>query len=133
MPVSAGDLTVKKYDGTTDVVYTLLTAAAGDRTPAAWRNNSASGTIGQKPTFTMTSRSAGNGTARAIDFVFRWPSVYTDTTGVTRVRSTGQFKGTFVMPLDATDVDLQEAAAQCLHLLAHGGTVEVCKTGYAPT
>jgi len=133
MTVAAGDFTVKKYDGSTDVTYTLLTAAPGDRSPAIWRNNGATGTLGQRPTFQISARSAGSGSARALDFVFKWPSVYTDTTGVTRVRSQGQFKGSFVLPQDAADSDIQEMAAQCMHLMAHAGTVATVISGYAPT
>jgi len=133
MTVSAGDLVVKKFDNSTDVTYTLLAASAGDKIPAIWRQNSAPGTNGQKPTFTMASRSAGNGSARALDFVFQYPSVYTDTTGVTRVRSKCQVKSTAVLPLDATDTDIQEMAAQSMHLMAHAGVIAAIVSGYAAT
>lgn len=38
MPQMA-NITVKKADGTTDVVYTALTPAGGDNSPARWSAN----------------------------------------------------------------------------------------------
>lgn len=38
MPTMA-NLTVKKYDGVTDIVYDALSASGGDGSPAVWRQD----------------------------------------------------------------------------------------------
>lgn len=44
MPTLA-NITIKKADGTTDVVYTAIAGAAGDNTPAMFRNETIGTTL----------------------------------------------------------------------------------------
>jgi len=131
---TATNLTVKKNDGTTDVTYTLLAAAGGDKSPAVWRNTAATGTGGQQPSLTVSSRNNGDNTARRVDMTYVYPSVYTDaSSNLTQIRSKTVANVSIVLPLDTASVDALEAGAQLAHLLNSTLLVGVMQNGYAPT
>jgi len=131
---AAANITVKKYDNTTDIIWSLVSASGGDKSPAVWRSNSATGTAGQKPTFTVTSRWNAAGDVRRIDIAGGFPSVYTDTsTSLTSVRSKASFTASFAIPQDMSTADMNEAAAQIFHLLSDSSIIGTVATGYAPT
>jgi len=131
MPTMA-DITIKKNDGTTDVVYVKLTASGGDKSPAIWRLSAATGTNGQKPELRMTSQSNAAQTGRSFDIAFTYPEVYTDVNSVTQVRSRGNFKGSGFMPADLSDAAAEEFGAQLGNLLASALIEESMTVGFAP-
>lgn len=127
------DITIKKNDNTTDVTYTLLVAAAGDKSPAIYRNNSATGTPGQRPELRISSRPNGDQTARRVDGSFTYPSVYTDTaTSTTKVGSRANFTFSGVVPGDMPDADREEYGAQIGNLIAHAIIEAALTSGFAP-
>lgn len=130
---TATDITIKKADGTTNIVYTLVASSGGERSPAIWRSQTASGTTGQQPFTQVQSRSNGDGNVRRVDVLYVFPSVYTDTSGNTQVRSKAVFQGSFALPLDATAADMNEMGAQLGNLFASAMFTGAFKTGYAPT
>ncbi len=131
---TAADITVKKFDGTTDIVWSLVTASGGDKSPAVWRSNTATGTLGQRPTFTMSGRSNAAGTVRRLDITGSFPSVYTDTsTSLTAVRSKATLSLSFAFPQDMAITDMQEAAFQMMNLVGATLIKNSCIQGYAPT
>ncbi len=131
---AAANITVKKADGTTDIVWTLLAASGGDSSPAVWRSETAVGTLGQRPTFQISSRDNGSKTARRVTMSGAFPSVYTNsTTGQTEVRGTIPFSASFAVPTNITSTDLNEAAAQLCNLIASTLAKSAVSTGYAPT
>lgn len=131
---TAVNMTVKKFDGTTDVTWTLIAGSGGDNAPATWRSNTAPGTVGQRPTYQILTRDNGNKTARRIEISGKYPSVYTDTsTGQTVVNGVIPFSASFAVPQNVSEVDMDEAAAQLTNLLAHVMTKSAIYTGYAPT
>jgi hypothetical protein len=131
---TAADITVKKADGTTNILWSLVAASGGDSSPATWRSNTAPGTLGQRPTIQLKSRSNGDNTARRIDFTAVFPSTYTDAgTGLTQIRSKAVWTGSVAMPLDMADADRNEQAAQIANLLASALFVGTFNSGYAPT
>jgi hypothetical protein len=133
MPTAA-NLTVKKNDGTTDIVWTNISAAGGDKSPAVWRSATASGTQGQQPSLTMTARSNQDGTVRRVDVNAKFPSVYTNSaTGQTEVRSVMTFSGSFAVPQNVAATDINEFSAQIPNLIATALTKSVIASGYAPT
>lgn len=132
MPTMA-NITVKKNDGTTDVVFTTVTASGGDKSPAVWRANAAVGYPGQRPELRIESRSNGDNTARRVDGVFTFPSVYTDTaTSTTKILSRATCTFSAVIPGNMPDVDAEEFGAQLGNLLAHSLIEETLTSGYAP-
>lgn len=130
---AAANITIKKSDGTTNIVYSLLAAAGGDKSPAVWRSTTAPGTAGQQPFIQVQTRSNGDNNVRRADVLFVFPSVYTDTSGNTQVRSKAVFQGSFALPLDASASDMLEMGAQLPNLLADAMFKSTFQTGYAPT
>lgn len=130
---AASNISIKKADGTTVIVYSLLSASGGDRSPAVWRSTTAVGTAGQQPFCQMSSRSSGDGNVRRVDVLFVYPSVYTDTSGNTQVRSKAVFQGSWALPLDATSADLAEMGAQMPFMMSSAQWMTAFQTGYAPT
>jgi len=130
MPNQA-NITIKAADGTTDVVYTALTPAAGDRTPARWANISANARANLRPTAEMTSRFNNARSARHVDFVLKYPEV-ASVNGVDQVVGTALMSATCVVPLQVTDSVIAEAVAQFGHLLNNALVSGSVKAGYAP-
>jgi hypothetical protein len=130
---AAADITVKKYDGTTDIVWTLVAASGGDKSPAVWRSNTAPGTVGQRPWFQMAARPNQQGTVRRLDVSASFPSVFTNsTTGQTEVRATMNFTGSFAVPQNIVDTDIREFAYQVANLVASTMTKVSAQSGFAP-
>lgn len=131
---TATDITVKKYDGTTDILWSLVSASGGDKSPAMWRSMTASGTVGQKPVLTMTARPNSDGTVRRVDVGCKFPAVYTNsTTGQTEVRAVATFTGSFAVPQNMTAVDIQEFSYQLCNLLNVTLMKNTVVAGFAPT
>lgn len=132
MPTAAS-ITVKKADGTTDIVWNLVGAAGGDKTPAVWRQTSTVGTVGQRPTMTETSKSNADGTVRRLDLKVSFPSVYTDTSSsLSLIRSTMNATLSVAVPQDVADADLNEFAAQAMNLFSSSLVKSSIVAGYAP-
>lgn len=129
---TAGNLTIKKFDGTTDITWSLIAASGGDKAPALWRSTTAAGTVGQQPTFSATARWNTQKTVRRFDMTCTFPSVYTNSaTGQTEVRSTMVMTASFAVPQNISATDIQEFTAQAANLIsAMKGSIV---TGYAPT
>jgi len=132
MPTMA-DITIKKDNGSTDVTYTAIVASGGDKSPAVWRNNSATGYPGQRPELKVTSRNNGDNTARRVDGHFSYPSVYHDTaTSTTKILARANFDFSAVIPGNMPDVDAAEFGAQIGNLIAAALIEESLTVGYAP-
>lgn len=130
---SMADITIKKNDGTTDVTYTAVVASGGDKSPAVWRNNSATGYPGQRPELRISSRNNGDNTARRVEGAFTYPSVYTDTaTSTTKVGARANFQFTAIIPGTLPDSDASEFGAQIGNLIAAALVEDVLTVGYAP-
>lgn len=127
------DITVKKADGTTDVIYVALSPSAGDKTPAQWRIEAIGTVPGNRPQFQVSSKFSADRQARIVEGKLVYPETFTDsTTGIvaTRLRETFQF--TSIIRLDAADGTTAELAAQAANLLKSTLVQSVLKTGYAP-
>jgi hypothetical protein len=131
---AAVDLTVKKYDGTTDIVWTVVSASGGDKAPAVWRSKTAPGTVGQQPTIQFKARSNADGSVRLCDILGIYPSTYTNSaTGQTEVRSTPVLTVSFAMPQNVVIADLREFVYQTINLLGTATFKASILDGYAPT
>jgi len=132
MPAIA-NITVKKADGSTDIVWSALSGAGGDKTPAVWRSDTATGTVGQRPFIQMSSRWNGDSTARRFDVLAGFPGVYTNsTTGQTEVRAKAVLNLSLVVPQNMTSADISEFAAQIPNLIASTLFKSSFTEGYAP-
>lgn len=132
MPTMAA-ITVKKNDGSTDIVYSALQASGGDKSPAIWRADGATGYPGQKPTLTLKASGNADGSTRRMEGTFTYPSVYTDTaTSTTKVLGKAYFNFNASLPLVMPAADAEEFGAQIGNLIAHALIEESLTAGYAP-
>lgn len=128
------NITVKKADGTTDVVYVQQTPSAGDKTPARWRVDAIGSVPANRPVFAVTSHSSANGQARLVNGKLSYPETYTDTTtGIVAVRNTATLSFSGILPQNMTDTVIKELAAQFANLLKHAIMQEVLTSGYSPS
>ena len=128
------DITVKKADGTTNIVFSALTPSSGDKVPAQWRSETAGAAAGLRPTFDMVSQWNGPRTARRVSISGQYPATQTDTTtSATTVVSRIPFQATFTVPVNIPDTVVAEAVAQMTNLMASALVQSATKIGYAPT
>lgn len=128
------DITVKKNDGTTDIVYTGVVPSSGDKVPAVWRANSVGTALAFRPEFRMMTELTGNGSSRRFTCAYSFPSVAIDTTtSRSSVVQRGNFTLTGVIPLDMPDSDVAEYISQGFNLIASALIKTSAKSGYAPT
>lgn len=131
MPTMA-NITVKKNDGTTDIVYTQKTASGGDSSPATWRSDSVGTAANQRPSFQMTTASNGPKTARRSVTRYVYPSLVTGSDGRVSVADQVIIEVNAIVPLGMSDTDVNEAIAQGLNLNASALIKDSFKAGYAP-
>lgn len=125
------DITVKKADGATNVVYTAITASAGDRSPALWRSNTSATLRGNRTTISMEAHSNGPGTARRVTVKFSAPVVRTIESQEVVVGTVPlEFSG--VIPNGLTDSEITEAVEQAVNLLASTLIRQSIAIAYAP-
>jgi len=133
------DLTVKKANASTDIVYSGLTGAAGDGIPAVWRcDDAAAGwsvaPANVRPVFTVMTKWNGPRTARQLKFTFSYPYPITDsTTGVTSFTDKVFAEGLITVPQSMAVSNIGEATAQLFNLLDHASVLAMANSGYAVT
>lgn len=128
------NVVVKANDGTTDVTYTKVVAAAGDKTPAVWRNNGVGDAAGKRPEVRLASQNSGQpAEARRLNWSGSYPSLVTSTdTGVTSVVAKATFTFQATLPVGMKQTDVDEACSQFTNFLASSLVKESLKAGYAP-
>lgn len=131
MPTLA-NITVKKADGSTDVVYTAVAGAAGDKTPAVFRNDTVGTTIAERPTLLIASRDNGPRTGRRVEVNFAWPTSVEDSAGNKTI--TGRMTGSasVLIPQNQEVENISEQAYQFGNLLASAIMKASFAEGYAP-
>lgn len=125
------DITIKKADGVTNVVYSNLTASAGDRSPAVWRSNSSATVRGNRTTAQMETHWNGTGTARREAVKFSAPIVRT-ISSVDTVVATVPIDLNAVIPEGLTDAEVTEAVEQAINFFASTLIRQSIALGYAP-
>lgn len=135
MPAMA-NITVKKADGTTDIVYDALTGAAGDKSEAVWRQDTGATSglpVGQRSLFRMSSAYNGPRTARVVRCAYKRPYATQDST-TTRFTSTDQdvMSISITLPEAIPASERSEAVHQMLNLLASSLVKSSVIAGYAP-
>lgn len=130
-------ITVKKANGSTDIVFDAIAGSGGDTSPAVWRQdtgNTAGLPVGMRSFLKVTSKWNGPKTARQVSFeaVFPYPILSTDT-GNYSVRDRVVFTGVCTLPQGIPSSSLDEAAAQIPNLIASALFKSGLAAGYAPT
>lgn len=132
MPTMA-NITIKKADGTTDVIYTAATPSAGDKSPAVWKNATVGPVLAARPTFTFVMMDNGNRKARRARSSFMWPKTRVDTAGNTTVIGGASAESSHLVPQDMTAAEINEFVAQYAGLLKSALIQDSLSSGYAPT
>lgn len=133
MPQMA-NITVKRDNGTTDVVYTSMTPSGGDGVPAVWRSTSVGSAPVHQPEFRLVSREASRGAKRALRATFVYPQVATNsTTGVTAVVDRAMGSADFTVSKSMTQTEINEFVSQFANVLASALIKDSVKSGFAPT
>lgn len=127
------NVTIKKNDGTTDVVYTAVVPSAGDKTPAIWKNQTVGTASSHRPQLALQSRNNGIGSARRLDGEFSYPTLVTDVQGKVQVADKLIINVSTVVPKGMPDTDVNEAVSQGFNLFAAALLKDSHKTGYSPT
>lgn len=118
MPVLA-DITVKKADGTTNVIYYAVQGAAG-QAPAVWRASSVSGAQAHCPDLRIASREGPRGRTRILRMNYVYPELSLNTTtGIYSIVSKNRFTAEWELSKDAAYVTtVAESAHQLGNLMA---------------
>lgn len=132
MPTAA-NITVKKNDGTTDILWTLVQASGGESSPAVWRSNTIGTGPAQRPEIRLQSKWNGDQTARRLDISGTYPTLATGSDGKINVVARCNITASAVVPMGMLDADINEACAQLTNLLSSTLFKDSLKAGYAPT
>lgn len=131
---SMANITVKKNDGTTDIVWTGVNPSSGDGVQAVWKSQTVGSAPAHQPEIRLASREMDGGKKRALRAYFLYPQIATDTTtGITSVIQRTLISVDWTMPKDMNQTDLNEATSQFANLLASTLFKDCVKAGYAPT
>lgn len=133
MPTMA-NITVKDADGTTDRVFTALSPAGADGSPAVWRYEDATRLPGERIRFEVSSKWNGPRDARKVQTFLNAPLLQaTAVAGVSNKVGNLQFRdGGATVPQVSTDTATAQATALYANLMASALIKSVFTTGYAP-
>lgn len=135
MPTMAS-ITVKKADGSTDIVFDAVAASGGESSPAVWRQDTGAAAglpVGLRSVFQLMSKWNGPKTARQVVFNTSFPYAIQDTTTTLySAKDRVVFTGTITLPQGMPASALNEAAAQIPNLVASALVKSAIAAGYAP-
>lgn len=133
MPAIA-NITVKKNDNVTDIIWTGISPSSGDGVPAIWRSDTVGSAAMHKPEFRLSSREASNGTKRALRATMVYPQIATNsTTGVTSVVDKSMVSVDWTLSKTMSAADVNEFVSQFAHLLAATLMKDCVKSGFSAT
>jgi hypothetical protein len=127
------NITVKKNDGTTDIVWTALTPAAGDDSPALWRSETVSAVNAFKPRLELKSRWTQDKKSLHVEGYVVYPVTQTDTgAGLTTLIGQIPINVKAVLPQQYDAAIINEAVSQAMNLFASTLAKDSFKAGFAP-
>lgn len=116
---TAANITVKKNDGTTDVIYGVLEGRSGDN-PARWMAPALGATPATQPELRVVSRLVPGTEKGKVIATFMYPYATLDTTtGVTTIRSKEMLRLEYTGDREVPQSVRDEACSQGMNLLAH--------------
>lgn len=134
---SMANITVKKYDGTTDIVFDALSASGGDGSAAVWRQDTGATAglpVGLRKLLRVWTTWNGPKTARQMKFNFVAPyAVQDSTTTLYSAKDRVVFDGIVTVPQNIPASEINEAVYQGLNLLASSLIKSAGTSGYSPT
>lgn len=128
------NVTVKKADGTTDIVYTAVQGSSGYGSNALWRQEDASVPVALRPVLKMRFQPNGNNNAMRPHFEYSYPHTYTDTTtGLKKQANIVLFSSDGLMPTEVPDAIMAEAVHQFTNLLVNTHVRDHIKSMFSPS
>lgn len=128
------NLTVKKNDGTTDILWSAISPSAGTGVPAVWKSLTVGTADDHHPEFRLSSSVSKDGKSTKMRGTFMYPSLSTDsTTGLTTVVRNAKGFIDWDMPRGMPDAEINEFAQQFVNLLVHDHIRNAIKTRVSPT
>lgn len=124
------NITVKKADGTTDIIYVADTPSAGDRSPATWSVKNAVARA-LRTTLSFLSQWNGQRSGRRCTVVAKFP-VIREINGVSTVVATIPAELTILIPQLVLDAEASEAVIQFGNLVRSQLISDSLIAGYAP-
>lgn len=131
---SIADITIKKNDGTTDIVYVGVQPSSGDGTAAVWQVTAGGLAAAHRPELHLSARSSDAARKRALRSTFVYPQLATDsTTTITSVVQRAIASTNWTIPREMTQTQVDEFVTQYANLLAHTLLRTCVKSGYSAT
>lgn len=131
---SIANITVKKNDGTTDIIYTGVSPSSGDKTPAVWKAQSVGSAPNHQPELRLISREASNGAKRGLRSTYVMPQIATNsTTGITSVVNSAMASTDWNFPKGMDQAAINEFVSQYANLLVSTLVKDCIKSGYSAT
>lgn len=125
------DLTVLKSDGSTNVVYNVLTPSAGDKMPARWAATAMSSIPAHRATFWSSSRDNGQRTGRRHNFSMTYP-VVVEENSVPVLKGTVPIECSVFISSELDSAQTKEAFYQFGNLMVTSLIRSQMEQGYAP-
>jgi hypothetical protein len=130
-------ITVKKYDGTTDIVYDALSASGGDSSPAVWRQDTGAAAglpVGLRAWLKALTKWNSPKNARQMTFEYVYPyAVQSADTTLYSAKDRIVLTGIITLPQGVPASAINEAAYQGFNLLGSTLIKSAAAAGYAPT
>lgn len=126
------NITVKKYDGTTDVIYVAVAAASADGVPAEYQNQTGFPVPATRPTLAVSTRSNAKKSSRRLVAAYKWPLTYTEPSGKLVINGSVNGEFSMVLPQDVDPLVVREAHQQFAKLIASIPLKDSMDTGMAP-
>lgn len=131
------NVTVKKFDGVTNIVYDALSGSGGDNSPAVWRQDAGQPAAlpqGLRPLVRVWQAWNGNKTARVARFHIVQPfAVLDSTTGVYSSKDRVVLEGSIVVPQAIPLANIQESVFQSMNFLEASLLKNSVVSGFGPT
>lgn len=131
MPAIA-DITVKKNDGTTDIVYAQQSPSSGDNTSAIWKATTVGSAPAHQPEFRLLGRDVSKGAKRQLRSTYMYPQIATNsTTTLTSVVDKASADTNWNFPKGMAQADINEFVSQYANLLVSTLVKTCVKAGYS--
>ena len=124
------NITVKKADGTTDIVYAYVQPASGTTQPAIWRSPTGAAPA-HKAELRVKATSNKANTVRRVEGTYTYPQTATASDGSITVVNRGSITFTGVIPQAMPQTEINELVHQGLNLVASSLNKSQLTEGFA--
>lgn len=124
------NITVKKFDGVTDVTYSAVLPAAGG-TPAVWRAPTLGTAVAHQPELRIKSSKNKAGTVSRVEGVMVYPEIATAADGTKTIPNKAIVTFSVVNPSGMAITSVQEAVYQAMNLCASAHVKTQAVEGFA--